>query len=488
MLAAGRLDEAAGLERQAWLLADAPGGGREERRAVLVVRADRLTRAGDRRGALEATRGALELTDDPAAARDLRIDACGLRVGLEGAGALDAAEELVSDLEAHGAAMFPRARAQAVLARAREAAGDPDGARAAEARGRELLVGGPPAPPALRAALGEAPTPRPRRADGEPSDPRAGADRIEAVRPSERAASRHQPPRPSRPTPPAPTSPAPQSRAVDEIAYAAVLADLDRLVGLAAVKREVRRTAQLLRMRALRETAGLRVADVSLHLVFCGGPGTGKTTVARLLGRLYHALGLLATDRLVEVDRSGLVAGYVGKTAPKVNEVVDSALDGVLFVDEAYALAGGGPADFGPEAISALLKRMEDDRHRLAVVCAGYTTEMEAFLTSNSGLASRFAETITFDDYAPDELVAILERFCAASDYLLADDARAAVAELLGDWHASRDATFANARTVRNLFDDLIAAQADRLLGAGPAPDAEAMRRLTAEDVATAEG
>ncbi|MEV4419764.1 AAA family ATPase [Patulibacter sp. NPDC049589] len=265
-----------------------------------------------------------------------------------------------------------------------------------------------------------------------------------------------------------------------------MLADLDALVGLAEVKREVRRTAQLLRMRALRETAGLKVADVSLHLVFCGGPGTGKTTVARLYGRLYRALGLLATDRLVEVDRSGLVAGYVGKTAPLVNEVVDSALDGVLFIDEAYALSGGGPSDFGGEAISALLKRMEDDRHRLAVICAGYTVEMETFLASNSGLASRFSETIAFADYGPDELLAILERFCAESDYALAPPARAGAAHTLAEWHDRRDDTFANARTVRNLFDDLIAAQADRLLTAGPAPGADEMRLLTAEDLAVA--
>jgi SpoVK/Ycf46/Vps4 family AAA+-type ATPase len=265
-----------------------------------------------------------------------------------------------------------------------------------------------------------------------------------------------------------------------------VLADLDALVGLADVKREVRRTAQLLRMRALRETAGLRVADVSLHLVFCGGPGTGKTTVARLYGRLYKALGLLATDTLVEVDRSGLVAGYVGKTAPLVNQVVDSALDGVLFVDEAYALAAGGPGDFGPEAVAALIKRMEDDRHRLAVICAGYTVEMDRFLASNSGLASRFAETIRFADYAPGELVAILERFGGGSDYELDDDARAGATRVLTEWHEARDATFANARTVRNLFDDMIAAQADRLLSDGGTPDAAAMRVLTGADLEVA--
>jgi SpoVK/Ycf46/Vps4 family AAA+-type ATPase len=237
-------------------------------------------------------------------------------------------------------------------------------------------------------------------------------------------------------------------------------------------------------MRAMRQAAGLKVADVSLHLVFCGGPGTGKTTVARLYGRLYKALGLLATDNLVEVDRSGLVTGYVGQTATRVNEVVDSALDGVLFVDEAYALAGGGKNDFGGEAIASLLKRMEDDRHRLAVICAGYTAEMQAFLASNSGLASRFAETIEFDDYGPDELLAILDRFCADSDYELDGDARVRAGEVLHAWHLARDASFANERAVRNLFDDLIAAQAERLLApGGEAPDAASMRLLTRADV-----
>ncbi|MDO9410375.1 AAA family ATPase, partial [Patulibacter sp.] len=281
----------------------------------------------------------------------------------------------------------------------------------------------------------------------------------------------------------APAAGVPAPLTVDEEAFAAVMVDLDALVGLGGVKREIHRTGQLLRMRAMRQAAGLKVADVSLHLVFCGGPGTGKTTVARLYGRLYRALGLLATDRLVEVDRSGLVTGYVGQTAKRVNEVVDSALDGVLFVDEAYALAGGGKNDFDGEAIAALLKRMEDDRHRLAVICAGYTVEMEAFLASNSGLAGRFAETIQFDDYGPEELLAILERFCGGSDYDLEPDARVRAGEVLAAWHDARDATFANARTVRNLFDDLIAAQADRLLTPGTTPDAVAMRALTAADV-----
>ncbi|MDX8153881.1 AAA family ATPase, partial [Patulibacter brassicae] len=295
------------------------------------------------------------------------------------------------------------------------------------------------------------------------------------------------------PDAPVPTGAA--ARRVDEAAFAAALADLDALVGLDDVKRQVHRTAQLLRMRALREAAGLRAADTSLHLVFCGGPGTGKTTVARLYGRLYHALGLFGSDRLVEVDRSGLVSGYVGQTATRVNEVVDAALDGVLFVDEAYALAGRSPGDFGPEAIATLLKRMEDDRDRLAVICAGYTREMEEFLASNSGLASRFGETVVFPDYEPADLVEILQRFGAAHDYVLDGAALSRAREVLSGWHAARDASFANARTVRNLFDDVIAAQADRLLtaaagedGAARHVDPEEMRRIRRADVDAAVG
>lgn len=493
-LAAGRLDEAAGLERQALLIAEGLPDGRAERAAVLALRADRLVASGDRPGALAAVLEALPLTTDGAAAYRLRLEEGRLRLATGDAEAARTIEALVADGRATGVAPWPMARAYALLARLREHQGDEPAARAAEARGREHLGDAPDPPASLVAALGGAPaggegapggTDRaPRRSwdDDHPDDPRG--PRATASPP----VHAHRPPRPARPTPPPATSPPPTSRTVDEPAFSAVLADLDALVGLADVKRQVRRTAQLLRMRALREAAGLRAADVSLHLVFDGGPGTGKTTVARLFGRLYRALGLLATDRVVEVDRSGLVAGYVGKTAEKVNAAVDSALDGVLFVDEAYALAGGGPNDFGQEAISTLLKRMEDDRHRLAVICAGYTVEMEEFLASNSGLASRFSETIRFADYGPDELVAILERFCAASDYLLETAARAAAAAVLAEWHEQRDATFANARTVRNLFDDLIAAQADRLLTAEATPDAAAMRRLTAADVEAAAG
>ncbi len=270
----------------------------------------------------------------------------------------------------------------------------------------------------------------------------------------------------------------------DEQAFDAVLAELDSLIGLAAVKAEVRRLAELLRIATMRRAEGLKTVQVSLHLVFQGGAGTGKTTVARLFGRLYKSLGLLASDHVVEVSREDLVSGYVGQTATKTAAAVDSALDGVLFIDEAYGLVRpGAEGDFGPEAVVELLKRMEDDRARLAVIAAGYPHEMTEFLASNSGFRSRFGETIHFEDYGPAELVQIFEKFAAEADYALTDEARDELERLMARLHAARDRYFGNARTARNLFDDVVAHQAQRLLGAGPKPDRRSLMELTAPDV-----
>jgi len=285
----------------------------------------------------------------------------------------------------------------------------------------------------------------------------------------------------------APPPPDPASLRFDEPGFHAVLAELDGLVGLAAVKAEVRRLAELLRIASLRKTAGLKTVQVSLHLVFEGGAGTGKTTVARLFGRLYKSLGLLATDRVVEITREDLVSGYVGQTATKTNDVIDRTLDGVLFLDEAYGLVRpGSQGDFGPEAVVELLKRMEDDRNRLAVIAAGYPHEMSEFLASNSGFRSRFGETIHFDDYGPIELVQIFEVFAKDADYALDAAARDELQRTMERLHAARDRYFGNARTARNLFDDVIAHQAERLLALGSAPDRDALMTLTLADVKAA--
>ncbi len=291
-----------------------------------------------------------------------------------------------------------------------------------------------------------------------------------------------------RPAPPAPPAPLDPSRLrADEGDYDAVLAELDELIGLAAVKAEVRRLAELLRIATMRRAEGLRTVQVSLHLVFQGGAGTGKTTVARLFGRLYKSLGLLATDNVVEVTREDLVSGYVGQTATKTSQAIDRALDGVLFLDEAYGLVrAGSEGDFGPEAVVELLKRMEDDRSRLAVIAAGYPHEMTEFLASNSGFRSRFGETIHFEDYGPAELVAIFEKFAADADYALEPEAKLELQRVMERLHAARDRFFGNARTARNLFDDIVSHQAERLLKSPAKPDRAALMALTVADVRAA--
>ena len=257
--------------------------------------------------------------------------------------------------------------------------------------------------------------------------------------------------------------------------------ELDSYVGLTAVKQEVRDLINLAAVEQLRRKHGLPTADMSLHMVFTGNPGTGKTTIARLMARVYHSLGILSRGQLVEVDRSGLVAGYVGQTAIKTRKVIDSALGGVLFIDEAYALNGGGANDFGQEAIDTLLKAMEDHRDDLVVIVAGYDGLMERFIHSNPGLESRFNRFLHFADYTVQELLDIFRMQCRKGCYTLDPAAEAPLRALL-EKRLEDAGSFGNARGVRILFEQILVRQAGRL-ARQEVVSKEDLMRLTAEDI-----
>ena len=272
--------------------------------------------------------------------------------------------------------------------------------------------------------------------------------------------------------------PAPEKEKLED-----VLAELDELCGLEKVKADVHSLINLVKVRKLRQEAGLPTPAMSLHLVFMGNPGTGKTTVARLLARIYHSIGVLSKGQLVEVDRSGLVAGFVGQTALKTQGVIDKAIGGVLFIDEAYALTNhDSPNDFGQEAIEVILKNMEDHRDDLIVIVAGYTDLMGDFIHSNPGLESRFNKYFYFEDYDGGQLMEIFRSQCRRGGYTLDEETAKAAEEAFRLMYEQRDENFGNARDVRNIFETAIARQADRV-AALESPGKEDLMALTLDDL-----
>ena len=274
----------------------------------------------------------------------------------------------------------------------------------------------------------------------------------------------------------------PPQRPLEEL-----LAELNALVGLERVKDEVKQLTNFLKVQQMREAKGLATLPVTRHLVFSGNPGTGKTTIARLLAQIYRSLEILSRGHLTETDRAGLVAGYVGQTAIKVKEVVTKSLGGILFIDEAYALSPAGSGnDFGHEAVETLLKMMEDHRDDLVVVAAGYTQRMDEFLSSNPGLRSRFTKFIHFEDYNTQQLVLIFKSFCKKADFKLTAAAEEKLAALFDALTAARDETFGNARTARNLFEATISLQANRIVSLANINE-ETLQSIEAEDIPTME-
>jgi hypothetical protein len=306
---------------------------------------------------------------------------------------------------------------------------------------------------------------QPRQPPLSVDQPGAGANTL-----TPKAATPTQPP----PTPAAPAT-LPPAKTISELT-----AELDELVGLQGVKDEIRRLTSLLQIQQLRHERGLPTMETSHHLIFTGNPGTGKTTVARLLSQIYRAVGVVSKGQLIETDRSSLVAGFVGQTATKTRAVLDSALGGMLLIDEAYSLARGGGEDFGREAIDTLVKFMEDNRDDIGIVAAGYPAEMQDFIDTNPGLKSRFTRTVHFADYTNDELVVIFNKLGEKNHYRPSDDAVTKLGALLVA--QPRDRGFGNARFIRNVFEETVARQAQRLTALEDPTD-EQLTTLIADDL-----
>ncbi|MBK9382229.1 MAG: AAA family ATPase [Chitinophagaceae bacterium] len=261
-----------------------------------------------------------------------------------------------------------------------------------------------------------------------------------------------------------------------------IMKELDSLIGLDGVKQEIKTLINFIKVQKAREASGLKSSSISYHIVFTGNPGTGKTTVARIVAKIYKALGILTQGQLVETDRSGLIAEYVGQTAIKVNKTVDSAINGVLFIDEAYSIAGETQNDFGKEAIATLIKRMEDDRDKLIVVVAGYTNEMNTFIETNPGFKSRFNRYVEFVDYSPQELFDIFQSQCLRLDYKLTDDAKLKLKTVFDEAYSDRDKSFGNGRFVRNIFEKSLERQANRIASVASL-DKETLTTITGDDI-----
>ncbi|WP_128853338.1 AAA family ATPase [Bacillus sp. CDB3] len=268
---------------------------------------------------------------------------------------------------------------------------------------------------------------------------------------------------------------------IQDYTFEELMEQLNRLIGMPQLKQDIQNIVNLIKIQQMRSSKGMKTVAMSRHLVFTGNPGTGKTTVARLLARIYRKLGILTSGHLVEVDRAGLVAGYVGQTAIKTDEVIKKAIGGVLFIDEAYTLAND---DFGKEAIDTILKRMEDYREELIVIVAGYPDKMLSFIQSNPGLESRFNKYIQFDDYLPQELVQIFEMMCVEQNYCVGQEALDKVYTYAEKQFENRSDNFSNARLMRNVFEQTITNQANRLVIASIENITEGeLSLITVEDV-----